>query len=63
MNNGAQGGQPGQPSAAQQQAMMQMQQAQAQAQAQGQQPKRQVTMFRPEQMRALPDMFTAEEKA
>jgi transcription initiation factor TFIID subunit 12 len=62
MNNGAQGGQPGQPSAAQQQ-MMQMQQAQAQAQAQGQQPKRQITLFRPEQMRVLPDQFTAEEKA
>ncbi|KAE9369334.1 hypothetical protein N431DRAFT_427508 [Stipitochalara longipes BDJ] len=61
MNNGAQGGQPGQPSAAQQQQMMAMQQAQAQAQ--GQQPKRQITLFRPEQMRALPDMFTAEEKA
>jgi transcription initiation factor TFIID subunit 12 len=63
MSNSAQGSQPGQPSAAQQQAMMQMQQAQAQAQAQGQQPKRQITLFRPEQMRALPDMFTAEEKA
>jgi transcription initiation factor TFIID subunit 12 len=62
MNNGAQGGQAGQPSAAQQQQIMAMQQAQAQAQAQGQQPKRQITLFRPEQMRALPDMFTAEEK-
>jgi transcription initiation factor TFIID subunit 12 len=56
MNNGAQGGQPGQPSAAQQQQMMALQQAQAQ------QPKRQITLFRPEQMRALPDQFTAEEK-
>jgi transcription initiation factor TFIID subunit 12 len=57
MNNGAQGGQPGQPSAAQQQQMMALQQAQAQ------QPKRPITLFRPEQMRALPDQFTAEEKA
>ena len=63
MNNSGQGGQPGQPSNAQQQQMMQLQQAQAQAQAQGQQPKRQITMFRPEQMRALPEQFTAEEKA
>jgi transcription initiation factor TFIID subunit 12 len=65
MNNSGQGGQPGQPSNSQQQQMMQLQlqQAQAQAQAQGQQPKRQITMFRPEQMRALPEQFTAEEKA
>lgn len=62
MNNGAQGSLGG-PSAAQQQQLQQMQQAQGQAQAQGQQAKRSVQFFRPEQMRNLPDQFTAEEKA
>ena len=50
MNNSTQGGQPaqGQPAGAQQ--------------AQQQQQKRQMTLFRPEQMRNLPDAFTAEDK-
>jgi transcription initiation factor TFIID subunit 12 len=50
MNNGAQGGQSaqGQPSSAQQQ--------------QQQQQKRQIPLFKPDQMRNLPDQFSAEDK-